>query len=31
MPRIDLGVWTNAGHLESYFRHDEIMTELLSR
>lgn len=27
----ELRVWTVAGHLESYHRHDEILTELLSR
>jgi pimeloyl-ACP methyl ester carboxylesterase len=31
MPGVDLRVWTDAGHLESYLRHDEILAELLSR
>jgi len=30
IPNIDLRVW-DAGHLESYRRHDEIMSELLAR
>ena len=28
---VDLRVWEDAGHLESYHRHDEILEELLSR
>jgi pimeloyl-ACP methyl ester carboxylesterase len=31
MDGVDLRVWTNAGHLEPYLRHDEILSELLSR
>jgi hypothetical protein len=31
MPGVDLRVWTEAGHLEAYHRHDEILTELLAR
>lgn len=31
MEGVDLRVWSDAGHLESYRRHDEILTELLSR
>lgn len=31
VPRIALRIWPNAGHFESYFRHDEIMAELLAR
>jgi pimeloyl-ACP methyl ester carboxylesterase len=31
MPDVDLRVWTDAGHLESYHRHDEILAELLAR
>jgi pimeloyl-ACP methyl ester carboxylesterase len=28
---VDLRVWSNAGHLEAYRRHDEILEELLAR
>ena len=28
---VDLRVWTEAGHLEAYHRHDEIVGELLAR
>jgi pimeloyl-ACP methyl ester carboxylesterase len=28
---VDLRVWSDAGHLESYRRHDEILEELLAR
>jgi pimeloyl-ACP methyl ester carboxylesterase len=28
---VDLRVWSDAGHLEPYHRHDEILAELLSR
>jgi pimeloyl-ACP methyl ester carboxylesterase len=31
MSGVDLRVWTDAGHLESYHRHDEILRELLAR
>lgn len=31
MNGVDLRVWSEAGHLESYRRHDEILAELLSR
>lgn len=31
MPDVDLRVWTDAGHLESYRRHDEILDELVGR
>jgi pimeloyl-ACP methyl ester carboxylesterase len=31
MPGVDLRVWTEAGHLEAYRRHDEILAELLAR
>ena len=31
MPNVDLRVWSDGGHLEGYRRHDEILTELLSR
>jgi len=31
MPGVDLRVWTDAGHLQPYLRHDEILAELLSR
>jgi pimeloyl-ACP methyl ester carboxylesterase len=31
MPGVDLRVWTDAGHLEPYHRHEEILGELLSR
>jgi pimeloyl-ACP methyl ester carboxylesterase len=31
MKDVDLRVWANAGHLEPYHRHDEILTELLAR
>jgi pimeloyl-ACP methyl ester carboxylesterase len=31
MPGVALRVWTDAGHLESYLRHDKILGELLSR
>jgi pimeloyl-ACP methyl ester carboxylesterase len=31
MPSVDLRVWTNAGHLESYHRYEEILAELLAR
>jgi pimeloyl-ACP methyl ester carboxylesterase len=31
MPDVDLRVWPEAGHLESYHRHDEIAGELLAR
>jgi pimeloyl-ACP methyl ester carboxylesterase len=28
---VDLRVWRDAGHLEAYYRHDEIIAELLGR
>lgn len=31
MPNVDLRVWRDAGHLEPFHRHDEILAELLSR
>lgn len=31
MSGVDLRVWADAGHLESYHRHDEILGELLAR
>ena len=31
MPTVDLRVWDDAGHLESFRRHDEILGELLAR
>jgi pimeloyl-ACP methyl ester carboxylesterase len=31
MDGVDLRVWSDAGHLESYRRHDEILEELLAR
>jgi pimeloyl-ACP methyl ester carboxylesterase len=31
MGDVDLRVWADAGHLESYHRHDEILAELLAR
>ena len=31
MERVELRVWTDAGHLEAYRRHDEILSELLRR
>jgi pimeloyl-ACP methyl ester carboxylesterase len=31
MTGADLRIWTDAGHLEPYHRHDEILKELLSR
>jgi pimeloyl-ACP methyl ester carboxylesterase len=31
MNRVNLRVWTDAGHLEAYRRHDQILSELLSR
>jgi pimeloyl-ACP methyl ester carboxylesterase len=31
MNGVDLRVWTDAGHLEAYHRHDEIVTELFTR
>jgi pimeloyl-ACP methyl ester carboxylesterase len=31
MGAVDLRVWADAGHLESYHRHDEILGELLAR
>jgi pimeloyl-ACP methyl ester carboxylesterase len=31
MDGVDLRVWGDAGHLEPYHRHDEIVTELLAR
>jgi pimeloyl-ACP methyl ester carboxylesterase len=31
MVGVDLRVWKEAGHLESYHRHDEILAELLAR
>jgi pimeloyl-ACP methyl ester carboxylesterase len=31
MNGVDLRVWTDAGHLEPYHRHDEIVSELLAR
>jgi pimeloyl-ACP methyl ester carboxylesterase len=31
MPNVDLRVWTDAGHLESYHRYEEILAELLAR
>ena len=31
LSEVDLRVWTDAGHLEAYRRHDEILEELLAR
>jgi pimeloyl-ACP methyl ester carboxylesterase len=31
MSGVDLRVWSDAGHLETYHRHDEILAELLAR
>ena len=31
MPDVDLRVWSEAGHLEGYYRHDEMVAELLAR
>ena len=31
MSGVDLHVWSDAGHLESYHRHDEILRELVAR
>jgi pimeloyl-ACP methyl ester carboxylesterase len=31
MPSVELRLWTDAGHLASYHRHDEIVEELISR
>jgi hypothetical protein len=31
MGDVDLRVWSDAGHLEAYRRHDEILGELLAR
>jgi pimeloyl-ACP methyl ester carboxylesterase len=31
MSGVDLRVWSDAGHLETYRRHDEILAELLAR
>jgi pimeloyl-ACP methyl ester carboxylesterase len=31
MGDVDLQLWNEAGHLEAYPRHDEILAELLSR
>jgi pimeloyl-ACP methyl ester carboxylesterase len=31
MSGVDLCVWSDAGHLETYHRHDEILAELLAR
>lgn len=31
IPSVELRLWTDAGHLASYHRHDEIVEELLSR
>lgn len=31
MGEVDLRIWTDAGHLEAYHRHDEILGELLAR
>ena len=31
MQSVDLRVWTDAGHLTPYLRHDEILAELLAR
>ena len=31
MPDVDLRVWSEAGHLEAYYRHDEMVAELLAR
>jgi hypothetical protein len=31
MTGVDLRVWRDAGHLEAYHRHDEIIAELLGR
>lgn len=31
MSCVDLHVWSDAGHLESYHRHDEILRELVAR
>lgn len=31
LSNVDLRVWTDAGHLEAYRRHDEILEELLAR
>ena len=31
MAPVDLRVWSDAGHLEPFHRHDEILEELLAR
>jgi hypothetical protein len=31
MGGVDLRLWNEAGHLEAYHRHDEILAELLAR
>jgi hypothetical protein len=31
MDDVDLRVWSDAGHLEPFHRHDEILEELLTR
>jgi pimeloyl-ACP methyl ester carboxylesterase len=31
MPDVDLRLWSDAGHLEAYRRHDEMLAELLTR
>jgi hypothetical protein len=31
LDHVDLRVWPDAGHLEAYHRHDEILEELLAR
>jgi hypothetical protein len=31
MGGVDLRLWNEAGHLEAYRRHDEILAELLTR
>ena len=31
MPSVDLRLWSDAGHLEAYHRHDEMLAELMAR
>ena len=31
MPSVDLRLWPDAGHLEAYHRHDEMLAELMAR
>jgi pimeloyl-ACP methyl ester carboxylesterase len=31
MPGVDLRLWSDAGHLEAYHRHDEMLVELMAR